>query len=537
MASPNVSFDSIPASIRHPGQYFEFNTRLATNTLPANKNKLLLIGQRLTPPSDWVASTAYSAGAMVKPVVSNGHYYICSTAGTSGANAPTWPLGHGLTVTDGTAVWTEYAAADASKAITTVYQLFSDADARDYFGEGSALHLSAKAALAANPYLALYGIAMADNGTTRATATVTIANAATGAGWVKLWVGDVLVEISIASGDTASAIASALCAAINQTRDLPVIASVSSAVVTLTARNAGTIGNQVKLERTYALGVGTTVTLSAATLSNGATDPNIQTPLDAVLPEQYHVVCSSLNDAGDEAAATHLAKIRTHLNSASGPVEQRPGVAVVGYVGTIANAQTLADTLNHGRTVIAHLKSSRSEAYKIGAAMAGLLAGSEDPAQPLNGLVLARIAAPVIADRTTWTEANTMLSNGVTPLVVSSELVAVCRTVTTYQTDISFLDITTVRTLDYVRQACRERIALRYPRAKLFTGQEASVRSELYSVLKALESMQIVENVDALADGLLVERDTQDPNRLNAKIPADVVNGLHVFAGRIDLIL
>ena len=32
MASPNISFDSIPASIRKPGKYFEFNTKLAVRT-------------------------------------------------------------------------------------------------------------------------------------------------------------------------------------------------------------------------------------------------------------------------------------------------------------------------------------------------------------------------------------------------------------------------------------------------------------------------------------------------------------------------
>jgi phage tail sheath gpL-like len=36
MSSPNISFDNIPSSIRKPGQYFEFNTKLAVRTLPAN---------------------------------------------------------------------------------------------------------------------------------------------------------------------------------------------------------------------------------------------------------------------------------------------------------------------------------------------------------------------------------------------------------------------------------------------------------------------------------------------------------------------
>lgn len=33
MASTNISFEKIPASIRKPGKYFEYNTRNAVRTL------------------------------------------------------------------------------------------------------------------------------------------------------------------------------------------------------------------------------------------------------------------------------------------------------------------------------------------------------------------------------------------------------------------------------------------------------------------------------------------------------------------------
>jgi len=56
-------------------------------------------------------------------------------------------------------------------------------------------------------------------------------------------------------------------------------------------------------------------------------------------------------------------------------------------------------------------------------------------------------------------------------------------------------------------------------------------------VLLKLEELEIVEEVQANSGNLVVERSETDPNRLNAAIPADVVNGLHVFAGRIDLLL
>jgi phage tail sheath gpL-like len=121
--------------------------------------------------------------------------------------------------------------------------------------------------------------------------------------------------------------------------------------------------------------------------------------------------------------------------------------------------------------------------------------------------------------------------------------VQIVRAVSTYLkdanniNDISLLDITTIRTLDYVRKACRERIALRFPREKLSSKTPPRVKTEIMDVLGKLEDLEIVEEVAANADGVIAERDLQDPNRLNVKIPVDVVNGLHVFAGRIDLLL
>ena len=125
----------------------------------------------------------------------------------------------------------------------------------------------------------------------------------------------------------------------------------------------------------------------------------------------------------------------------------------------------------------------------------------------------------------------------------NGDKVQIVRAISTYTKnaqgvdDVALLDITTIRTLDYVRKACRERIALRFPRDKLSSRTPPKVRSELLDVLYKLEELEIVEEVDANKDGLIVERDLQDVNQLNARIPADVVNGLHVFAGRIDLLL
>jgi len=154
MASPNISFDSIPASIRKPGKYFEYNTKLAVRTLPANRQRLLIVAQRL------------SAGAVAQKV-------------------PT--------------------------------QVFSDAEAAAYFGEGSIAHLMARAAIKAYPYLDLSVCALDDSATNPVARveTLTLAGPATTSGVIRLSVGNVVIEVGIATGDEAVAIATAIKAALD----------------------------------------------------------------------------------------------------------------------------------------------------------------------------------------------------------------------------------------------------------------------------------------------------------------------------------
>ena len=64
--------------------------------------------------SAWQVSTAYSVGDLVIPTVANGHYYKCSTAGSSDATEPTWPT-DGSTVVDATAQWLDMGTIEKTK--------------------------------------------------------------------------------------------------------------------------------------------------------------------------------------------------------------------------------------------------------------------------------------------------------------------------------------------------------------------------------------------------------------------------------------
>ncbi len=475
MASKNISFDTIPSSIRKPGKYFEFNTKLAVRTLPANAQKMLIIGQRL------------AAGSVAEAV----------------------PV-----------------------------QVFSDAEAAAYFGSGSIAHLMVRAAIKANPYLHLSVCALDDPDSGNPVArvhTLAITGPATGSGSLVLYVGSVRYEIGIASADTAAAIATALKTALEDDAALPFTLGIDSGTLTFTAKNKGTVANQIDFSvEITADGVAGAFTATTA----GSVDPTLATALTAVYSGDYNIIAVPYYDA------TSYAALKTHLNSISGAMEQRPAIAVFGIDDVLATVTTLTSTINSGRILAAYLRGTKSPGYEIGAAMAAVIAFEEDPARPLNTLALTGIAAPAIADRLSRTEQESCLANGATPLEVGpGEVVQIVRAISTYVTDAqgiadpSLLDITTIRTLDYVRLAVRTRVALRFPREKLSTKTPDKVRDQILDVLYQLEDLEIVEEVEANEDGVICERDATDVNRLNAKIPTDVVNGLHIFAGRIDLLL
>lgn len=478
MSSKNITFDNIPSSIRKPGKYVEFNTRLAVRTLPVNKQKTLIIGQK-------------TSSGLIAQKVSR--------------------------------------------------QVFSDAEAATCFGSGSMAHLMVRAAIRANPYLDLTVISLDDSGAgVAATGTATIVGPATESGIIDLYVGNAVVEIAVSSADTAANIASNLVAQIGKQPDLPVTATNSAGVITLTARNKGLCGNQIGLGYQITNVVGVSVTIAAMT--NGAGNPAVQDALSVVFAEKYDVVVMPFNNQTD------LTTLRTHLDLVSGPMEQRPGIAVYGMNDSFSGVTTLAAQINHGRVVCAYLRYTntqrKSMPYEIAASMASVMAWEEDPARPLNTLELLYIAVPDIGDRLSRSEQENLLYNGVSPIEIGpGSRVLIVRGITTYTldaqgtSDISLLDVTTIRTLDYTRKAVKERIALRFPREKLSSKTPAKVRGEILDVLLKLEELEIVECVKDNLDGLIVERDLQDVNRINAKIPADVVNGLHVFAGRIDLLL
>lgn len=483
-----ISFNAIPVGIRTPGAYVEIDATRATNGLTPGLNRVLLIGQRLA-------------------------------VGTVAALTPT-PV-------------TEAGQADG------------------YFGRGSHLARMARALKAADRLVEVVAIALDDaGGSTAATGTITVTGPATAAGTIALMIAGQRVAVGVASGATANTIATAIGAAINAALDLPVTAGVAAAVVTLTARNKGTGGAEIDVRHSYFQGeaLPTGVALAIVAMAGGATDPDYATIWPVIGDAPYSAI------AIGTATSAIIAACKTELDSRFAPDRALDAFLWGAKPGTQGTLAAFGSALNSQLVSIMGTGKSPSPPWEWAASMAGIgnASGNIDPARPLQTLSLPGIIGPIESQRLTRAERELLLKDGISTYKVDPDgTVRIERAITTYQLnaagvdDTAYLDVETVRTLTYLRQAVRTRISLKYPRHKLagddvrFGPGQAIVtpkilRAELIALFRELEEAGLVENLDQFIGDLIVERNATDPNRVDALIPPDIVNQFRIFAGQIQ---
>lgn len=483
-----ISFNAIPIDIRTPGQYIEFDNTRALQGLPAMPHRILVIGQR-------------------------------TSAGTVAAEVPT--------------------------------QILSAAQAETYFGRGSMLHQMLRALKTANNYTETWAVALDDVGAgVAATGKITTTGTATAAGTIQLYIGGQRISVGVASGDTQATITTAIIAVINAQTDLPVTALVNDPNTNecdLTARHKGVAGNGIDVRLNYyqgeALPAGVSIAITA--MSAGTTNPDVADAIAAIGDTQYHTIIMPYTDD------SNLDALEAELATRWGPLKMTEGHAFAAAVGTHSDINTLGDGRNSPHVTIMGAQKSPSLPWVIAAVVGAIDAFEPDPARPRQTLPLPGVLAPAETDRYTREERDLHLHDGISTFVVDSGGRALIeRLITTYQEnnsvpDTSYLDITTMRTLAYLRYSVRVRVALRYPRHKLaddgtrFGPGQAIVtpkvmRAELIALFREWEDAGLVEGIEQFKTDLIVERDNTDPNRMNALIPPDVINQLRVFAGQVQ---
>jgi len=482
-----VSFNGIPSTLRTPLVFIEFDKTKAQQGPTIQPYTALVLGQRLT-------------------------------AGTVAEKVPT---------------------------------LVTNADqAALYFGAGSMLHGMARALFENNQVTKAIFCAINDaGGGVKASGTLTFTGPSTAAGTLYLHIAGYRLLVAVASGASATTIATAVAAAINAATYLPVTCTSNLGVVTVTARNAGTLGNSLDMRVNHNAGenLPAGVGLTVVALTGGTGDPAVTEFWPILGDEHYNVIAFPWLDS------TNLSALDTELEDRAGPLRMIEAIAVTAKNDTHANLITFGDGRNSGYVTTVGIKGSPTPQYERAAAVAGIIAlhGNIDPARPFQTLEVRGVIAPKVTDRFTRAERNLLLWDGIaTTFVDAAGVERIERLVTNYQenaygaADTALLDVNTVLTLGYLRYDFRASFTNAYPRHKLANdgvrvgpGQAIvtpnTAKAWCLTKFRQWEQLGLVEDFDAFKKNLVVERNISDPNRLDFMLPPDLINQLRVAAVQI----
>lgn len=453
--------------------------------------------------------------------------------------------------------------ADGTAKVNTPVLVSSAAKAKKLFGAGSQLALMVEAYRNNDSTGELWCVCQevaAEAGDnvivgTKASGSVTFTGPSTAAGTIAFYIGSKKIAVNIASGAQATAIASALIEQINAVSDLPVVASVDgeqSNVVTITSKGFGAYANDIKLGLNLKSAIGgeetpAGVQIDITQLSGGTGSANLETAFDCLGDTAYLFVGIGENDA------TALDAVKEEFNDATGRwsySKMQYGQVFTAKRGDDNSLVAFGSTRNDQHATVFGMETAHPDPFwYVGAAATGREAVyiAIDPARPTQTGPLIGVGYPAIEDRFSMQERNTLLHNGIATLYVSGGYTRIERAVTTYQkntfgdTDNSYLDSETLFTLAEITTRLKTVITSKYPRHKLandgtrFGAGQAIVtpsviRAELIAQYAQMETLGLVENADLFAKYLIVERNQDDPNRLDVLLPPDLVNQLRVFA-------
>jgi phage tail sheath gpL-like len=488
-----VSFESIPDNLRMPLYWVEVNSEKAG--LPVVDQRVLLVGNKLT------------------------------TGATGTANVP----------------------------IPIASQQQADAA----FGKGSQLSAMFRAFFANNFLQEVWGMPIAETAGVAATGTITIGGDPTEGGALHLYIGGQHLVVGITAADTPTTIGDAIVTAVTAMSALPVTAVNASGTVTLTCKWKGANGNDIGVEINHygSFGAeftppGVTVTISGSgQLSGGTLNPDFAAAITALGEQEFEYVALPWNDLSSQTPWS----VEYGFTDAGrwGYIRQHYGHLFSAQRGTYA-ALLAASTNNNSAqlSIMAVEATSPTPVWEWAAAYTAKAGRAlvNDPARPLQTLALDSVKAATPHTRFSMSELNSLALNGfATQQTKVGDTPQISRDTTTYRlnrygnSDDAYELVTTLATLAKLIRNQRHVITTKFPRHKLaddgtrFGAGQAVVtpkiiKAELVAQYRIDEFNGLCENGKAFKENLLVERDPNNPNRVNVVYPPDLVNQLRVFA-------
>jgi len=373
-------------------------------------------------------------------------------------------------------------------------------------------------------------------------------------------------SIAVASGDTPTIVGDAIEAAINADTKCPVTASNTTGVVTLTADNDGTAGNNITLRITGAVAG---LTSAVTGMTGGANDPVVTSVFDVIGDERYQTIV-----APSEYGTTFLTDLLDPRFNATNKVLD--GVAIITKTDTFANLQSAGNAENSQSLVIfgnkakststfdgssmveldhvisAQIAANRSERLTDGANIANIVIATSGPLDSFGGKDIASLPyfntpypdLPILAvgDGFDSTEEASLNAAGISLLgnnivrntVICGEVVTTRKTDVAGNPELTFKFLNAVDTSSVVREFYFNNNRARFAQSRLTLGDLVPNRSIANpSSIRAFQ----VELFQALG-GLLVQSDETNLKffKDNLTVNADVLTGKVTLTMKVPIV-
>ena len=468
--SPNIPETMIP------GSYTGYNYYAGPNGLPANIQKVLLIGDK-------------------------------SSAGSIAANKPT--------------------------------EVATEQEAIALAGSGSVLMQMYKAAKKAWKYAQISFLCYEVAASSAATWAFTLTGSATAAGQVGVDCNGVQFVTGVAKTDTAAAIATALAAEINNTPDAPFTAAADSGTVTLTAKCKGAyVSTAAGGLNVSPICTTSGVTAGSVTLTAGTGSVNLETALAAAFPERYHIIVSPVSDETNlgklkvhlDAAAAPLEQrgqraicaMVSNTASAAKTEALKHNYERIHIAAVKNKINATAWEIAAGLGAI-FASNSKPNVPMNGVAIPGLAipavddkwSGEEQDLLLYGGVIpLVEEDSQLCIVRAVTTKSNNSGSRFT-----------------------KLIDTGVIASLDYFRDSILAMHKAKYKNKVIHALLPDALNEDNKKIAYDLEAEQILRYIDEYADQFITQESPNEPGRMLCQIPAPVVPGLNQIYSTIDLYL
>lgn len=318
------------------------------------------------------------------------------------------------------------------------------------FGPGMPGHLAAKAAFKEHPLalIDVIGVAPPAGVAASGTFTFTTGGTVTAAVIFDFLIAGRAKEISWNPGESVTTVAAKVAAYYTSiSADLPCTVTSSVGVVTVTAKEEGTWGNDIEISvtrRSGGLPIDAVCAASAARLASGTLTADISTALGTIAGREYDFILCVVggNTDTDTAGSTSCpSRVATHIETYQSGANAKLQQGIFGVTGTLANAKTGTAYQNDVNLQFKLMRGGLSLPAEVGGAELGrrLRMEADDPTVNANGEPYKAILYPpanLVTGALTDIEREDAYQSGVDPMVYNTSGTPLCdRPITTYFKD------------------------------------------------------------------------------------------------------